>query len=427
MAFPSSGKQAGDLIKSEDWNDAIDEIVRLGDDKLDAAGGAVSGPLTVAGALGAGVEVPEAPLHVAGGNPDLSASEGDLKIGDASHRLKIGVALGGAHAGDVRIRAEGGEQRLMLGSGTGDVLAVHDGKVGIGTTSPGVPLHVEGDVQIGSTDTEHRLTVYAPDPLDPGDDGALTVRAVAGATFPTMNLRIFRHGLDGSSGLFLNPYSDKAVFVGKSENNLTKLVVRGNLHATGAVTSGDSVGCYITAHFRNSSSTMLEKGDVVVLHGGVRIEVDRYGQDDNIPVPYVRLSSKANHTRVCGIVAGLLVEDELKAPPGVREGSKKNGETISDGVKRLQVFTAEQREGLDRKKVGPSQFGKMVIGGCFATCKVDAGPGAIRIGDLLTTSTTRGHAQKVTDRAAAAGSILGKALQAIEKGTGTIPVLVMLQ
>jgi hypothetical protein len=51
----------------------------------------------------------------------------------------------------------------------------------------------------------------------------------------------------------------------------------------------------------------------------------------------------------------------------------------------------------------------------------------IEVGDLLTTSPTRGHAQKVLDKAQATGAILGKALASLSRGKGKIPVMVMLQ
>ncbi len=50
-----------------------------------------------------------------------------------------------------------------------------------------------------------------------------------------------------------------------------------------------------------------------------------------------------------------------------------------------------------------------------------------RLRDLLTTSPTRGHAQKVLDPAAAMGAIVGKALAPLAKGRGRIPVMVLLQ
>ncbi|MEW5806521.1 MAG: hypothetical protein AB1756_04105 [Acidobacteriota bacterium] len=58
-------------------------------------------------------------------------------------------------------------------------------------------------------------------------------------------------------------------------------------------------------------------------------------------------------------------------------------------------------------------------------CRVDAGYGAIQIGDLLTTSTTKGHAMKSPDHAA--GTIIGKALEPLEAGTGLIKVVVMMR
>jgi hypothetical protein len=60
-------------------------------------------------------------------------------------------------------------------------------------------------------------------------------------------------------------------------------------------------------------------------------------------------------------------------------------------------------------------------------CKVDAQFGAIEVGDLLTTSSTLGHAQKASENAKSIGSLLGKALASHSKGTGLIPILIALQ
>lgn len=57
--------------------------------------------------------------------------------------------------------------------------------------------------------------------------------------------------------------------------------------------------------------------------------------------------------------------------------------------------------------------------------KVDAGFGAIRPGDLLTSSPTAGHAMRATE--ALPGTILGKALGSLDAGTGTLEVLMMLR
>jgi hypothetical protein len=53
--------------------------------------------------------------------------------------------------------------------------------------------------------------------------------------------------------------------------------------------------------------------------------------------------------------------------------------------------------------------------------------GAIEPGDLLTTSSTPGHAMKATDRERSHGAVIGKAMSPLEEGRGLVLVLVNLQ
>lgn len=55
----------------------------------------------------------------------------------------------------------------------------------------------------------------------------------------------------------------------------------------------------------------------------------------------------------------------------------------------------------------------------------DASDQPIRVGDLLTTSATPGHAQRVTDRGRAMGAVVGKALTSLPSGRGMVRVLVV--
>lgn len=80
---------------------------------------------------------------------------------------------------------------------------------------------------------------------------------------------------------------------------------------------------------------------------------------------------------------------------------------------------------LDRQEDSANRLPIALFGKVF--CKVDAGFGAVQIGDLLTTSPTPGHAMKVGDPAQALGAIVGKALRPLGEGQGLIPVLVALQ
>ncbi|MBI3853141.1 MAG: hypothetical protein HY298_23060 [Verrucomicrobia bacterium] len=59
--------------------------------------------------------------------------------------------------------------------------------------------------------------------------------------------------------------------------------------------------------------------------------------------------------------------------------------------------------------------------------QADTSNGAIKPGDLLTTSDTPGHAMKVTDHVLAQGAILGKAMTGLPAGKGLVLVLVTLQ
>ena len=60
-------------------------------------------------------------------------------------------------------------------------------------------------------------------------------------------------------------------------------------------------------------------------------------------------------------------------------------------------------------------------------CKVDAQYGAVEVGDLLTTSSTPGHAMKASDPLKAFGAVIGKALRPLQEGLGLVPILIALQ
>lgn len=60
-------------------------------------------------------------------------------------------------------------------------------------------------------------------------------------------------------------------------------------------------------------------------------------------------------------------------------------------------------------------------------CKTEAISAPIRPGDLLTTSDIPGHAMKAGNLQAAQGAMIGKAMTALDEGTGLVIVLVTLQ
>jgi hypothetical protein len=80
---------------------------------------------------------------------------------------------------------------------------------------------------------------------------------------------------------------------------------------------------------------------------------------------------------------------------------------------------------LDRRVRAERRAPVALVGKVY--CKVDAGYGAIAVGDLLTTSSTPGHAMKALDRDRAFGAVIGKALRPLQAGRALLPILIALQ
>ena len=78
------------------------------------------------------------------------------------------------------------------------------------------------------------------------------------------------------------------------------------------------------------------------------------------------------------------------------------------------------RPAPDSSRVPLAMIGKVY-------CRVDATSAPVAAGDLLTTSSTPGHAMKALDRTRAFGAIIGKALGPLPVGRGLVPILVAMQ
>jgi hypothetical protein len=110
---------------------------------------------TNVGNVGIGTTAPAARLDILGGNWDTASTEGDLRIGDATYRLKIGIARSGDGAGHATIAAQGGINMLSLGAGTTlaaqrTLTILGTGNVGIGTIAPTGRLHIEHNSTLSS-------------------------------------------------------------------------------------------------------------------------------------------------------------------------------------------------------------------------------------------------------------------------------------
>ncbi|HEX7241243.1 MAG TPA: hypothetical protein VF263_13295, partial [Longimicrobiaceae bacterium] len=366
------------------------------------------------GRVGVGTENPNARLHVAGGSWDVGNSEGDFKVGDDTYRLKIGVALGGGGAGDVRVRAVGGTNRLMLGAGTSDTLFVTDGAVGVGTITP-----------------SHRFHVVAPDAVGLFESSTNNAYLRFYTSEGSGNRVEFCNRPGGRAAIWVAGYGDAL-----NVNRDGTVHIPGRL-TVGALTAGSKIG-YVVDHFVNHTGDPVEQGDVVVL--GERGAVEYWSTGNSIPIPEVDLAAELHDRRVCGIVDVVTTQRALpfadarepqrpaKSGKGRRRKAAEEEAAPAEAAEHpLARYAAADDDDVDLRTVGPGQMGSMVTLGAFSHCKVDADIAPIQVGDLLTTSPTRGHAQKVLDPAAAMGAIVGKALAPLAKGRGKIPVMVLLQ
>jgi hypothetical protein len=158
---------------------------------------------------------------------------------------------------------------------------------------------------------------------------------------------------------------------GRFEGNVE---VTGDLFLTGA----DVAEQFDVAEPSDSGPAAVEPGTVVVL------------DDAGALSP----CTQAYDTRVAGVVSG-----------------------AGDRVPALVLDRAEGAGAHRRRPVA-------VVGKVW--CRANASREPIRVGDLLTTSATHGHAMRAVDRDSAFGAVLGKALTPLTSGAGLVLVLVGL-
>lgn len=130
-------KSLGDLIRAQDWNDAIHEIQRLDTAKVNKTGDAITGPLTISGSVGIGTTAPNRSLTIAN-----NTGANYLNVKDGTHEILMGIDSSGGIVSvmtnhDLVLRAGTNSEKMRIKA---------NGNVGIGTATPasGVKLEVAG-------------------------------------------------------------------------------------------------------------------------------------------------------------------------------------------------------------------------------------------------------------------------------------------
>lgn len=168
------------------------------------------------------------------------------------------------------------------------------------------------------------------------------------------------------------------LYVGHGIRVNESIRVRGDIVVRGDV-SLENADC--AEEFDILPQRLVEPGTVMVLNENANLEP----------------SCKAYDKKVAGVISGA--------------GDYKPG---------LVLDKKQHQSEDDNKRIAIALMGKVY-------CKVDASLSPIEVGDLLTTSSTEGHAMKADDPIKAFGTVIGKALKPLKEGKGLIPVLVALQ
>jgi hypothetical protein len=365
--------------------------------------------LNVDGRIGGGTTNPDRNLTIEGTGGTF------LNLKDAGGPFE--VLLGADTNGGIVSTMTNHDLQLRAGVNSTKMIIKADGKVGIGTTAPATTLHVVGPVRVTGEleipNTAGSFAAFTTLPVVAGENVSRNVKLRMGATgFIVLGTPLQYEFSIGHIVSFFGPG-------GLSTNFVKQFTINQN----GDAHFGGSKGGYIIDFFLNGVGDTLEQGDVVVL--SQKEPVHYYGNNNNIPIPEVDLTDEPYDKRVCGIVANFVSAQDL---PTVLPNSDATEEEFKNHP--LLEFAGGEDAEQPLTQVKERQLGRMVTLGAWAHCKVDADIEPIEAGDLLTTSSTRGHAQKAgqsKNQQSLVGTIIGKALAPLEKGKGKIPILVMLQ
>ncbi|MGA0557799.1 hypothetical protein ACO2Q8_14175 [Larkinella sp. VNQ87] len=238
-----------------------------------------------------------------------------------------------------------------------------------------------GKVKVGTTDNEARFSVASESDMqlkliNPGNGGAAWRIGVANGSWAAGDGKLVFSKTASSSDATMVITPAGKVGIGLTNPSKT-LQVNGTTSTKVLEITG---GADLAEHFDIEASETPLPGSVV------SIDPEKPGQ--------LRVSHQAYDKTVAGIVSG--------------------AGDVQPGMLMGQVGT-----------LASGQHPVALTGRVY--CRVDAGFGVIRPGDLLTTSPTSGHAMKATDPTKAQGAIIGKAMTSLETGKGLVLVLVSLQ
>jgi hypothetical protein len=362
-----------------------------------AGGIYAEGDILTSGNVGIGATSPQTKLEVAGSIRSTYPDNPSLYT-DIYYHISQGPTIEG-HGFSKLSLAPDGATAMTLQS---------DGKVGIGTTSPGQKLDVNGSLHLsdGSLFSSNNFGFLT----DVGAAQTLKAGAIAITNNYTNN--------PPANGL----YVQGNVGIGTTSPN-SKLSVSGNADLTGNLTVGGSgTASNITVKKQNTPGTNLVVIGPDASNNG---RIDLYNASGN---PIVSIGEGLDYAESFPTSYEKLDPGTVMSIDPSNAGKLKICESAFDKkVAGIVAGANGLNSGVKLGMAGIEGDQPLALAG-RVFCKVDGSFGAVEPGDLLTTSSTPGYAMVVKDYENARGAIIGKAMQSVVEGEKTlILVLVSLQ
>jgi hypothetical protein len=235
------------------------------------------------------------------------------------------------------------------------------------------------------------------------------------------------------------------LIVGTSDGDADRMPQANEVLVIGTTdnSAGAKAAIYFDSNNRNGGGIIMEK----VTGGSVDDHRMRfYVTKDGDPSSHNYMTIYENgivEVPVLKITGGADLAEHVTVAAGHSETQVGPGMVVSIDPAGIRKFKLSD-EAYDRKRVGIISGGNGVKPGLLLQddgnaavmgeqpialagqvwCCADASFGSIGPGDLLTTSTTSGHAMKVTDLNRARFAVLGQALTELKRGRGWVQVLV---
>jgi hypothetical protein len=440
----------------------------------------ISGNGVVGSSLGVGISAPVYRLHVVQNVANLYAAH--IQTSGLTTGSSFGLAVSaGTDANDASFNARNQ-------SGTSMFLVRGDGRVGIGTTSPLGHLQVSASSTASTSFVLENLFGVQSRQLIlsnygslggglywPGLDSASTssllgpnlfvLRSTGGLVFSgSSTAEHMRIDTSGNVGIGTNAPTARLQVNGDivgagrirlgttAQQNSAKLSVQGGndffgVYAVNGNGSGDinfppatgvwgdsdiNYGVFGTSHSGVGVAGFSSSGPGLVVQSETGNIVNGFNRLD--PVfhitnngTYVGGGDFAEALPVRGDISAYEPGDVLvastKAPGKVEKAGRPYDRRVAGVYSTRPGMLGADKNGASR--VDADDAPVAIVG--IVPTKVSAMNGPIRVGDLLTTSSTPGYAMRCRNRVKCVGAIVGKALEPMSAGNRVIKVLVMLR